>query len=84
MPVHGAIKARAARRINDAVTPSFLGLPGASFVMNGAAPPADPALLTAGAEVRLRINWSLMGRFDREFGNGAQTCTGTARARWSW
>jgi hypothetical protein len=35
--------------------------------------------VTAGAEWRLRSNWSLMGRFDGEFGNGAQTYTGTAR-----
>jgi outer membrane autotransporter protein len=67
-----------------AVTPSFLGLPGASFVVNGAAPPADLALVTAGAEWRLRSNWSLMGRFDGEFGAGAQTYTGTARVRYAW
>jgi outer membrane autotransporter protein len=69
---------------NLAVTPSFLGLPGASFVVNGAAPPADLALVTAGAEWRLRTNWSVMGRFDGEFGNGAQTYTGTARVRYDW
>ena len=28
--------------------------------------------------------WSLMGRFDGEFGNGAQTHTGTARLRFTW
>ena len=39
--------------------------------MNGAAPPHDLALVTAGAEWRLRSNWSLMGRFDGEFGDGA-------------
>jgi outer membrane autotransporter protein len=69
---------------NLAMTPSFLALPGASFVVNGAAPPANLALVTAGAELRLRSNWSLMGRFDGEFGDGAQTYTGTARVRYVW
>jgi hypothetical protein len=41
--------------------------------LNGAAPPHDLALVTAGAEWRLRSNWSLMGRFDGEFGVGQQT-----------
>ena len=53
-------------------------------MVNGAAPPADLALVTAGAELRLRSNWSLMGRFNGEFGNGAQTYTGTARVRYTW
>jgi outer membrane autotransporter protein len=69
---------------NLAVTPSFQALPGASFVVNGAAPPHDIALVTAGAEWRLRSNWSLMGRFDGEFGDGQQTYTGTARLRYAW
>jgi len=69
---------------NLAVTPSFQALPGASFVVNGAAPPHDLALVTAGAEWRMRNNWSLMGRFDGEFGDGQQTYTGTARVRYAW
>ncbi len=69
---------------NLAVTPSFQALPGASFVVNGAVPPHDLALVTAGAEWRLRSNWSLMGRFDGEFGDGQQTYTGTARIRYAW
>jgi outer membrane autotransporter protein len=69
---------------NLAVTPSFLGLPAASFVVNGAAPPHDLALVTAGAEWRMHGNWSLMGRFDGEFGDGQRTYTGTARLRYAW
>ena len=69
---------------NLALTPSFQALPGASFVVNGAAPPHDLALVTAGAEWRLRSNWSVMGRFDGEFGDGQQTYTGTARLRYVW
>jgi outer membrane autotransporter protein len=69
---------------NLAVTPSFQALPGASFVVNGAAPPHDLALVTAGAEWRMRSNWSVMARFDGEFGDGQQTYTGTARLRYAW
>ncbi len=69
---------------NLAMTPSFQALPGASFVVNGAAPAHDLALVTAGAEWRLRSNWSVMARFDGEFGDGAQTYTGTARLRFAW
>ncbi len=50
-------------------------------MVNGAAPPADLALVTAGAGWRLRNNWSVMGRLDGEFGNGARICTGKARVR---
>jgi outer membrane autotransporter protein len=69
---------------NLAVTPSFQALPGASFVVNSAAPPHDLALVAAGAEWRMRNNWSLMGRFDGEFGDGQRTYTGTARVRYAW
>ncbi len=69
---------------NLAFTPTFQALPGASFVVNGVRPPADLALVTAGAEWRMSRQWSLMARFDGEFGNGDQTYTGTARLRYSW
>jgi uncharacterized protein with beta-barrel porin domain len=38
--------------------------------------------VTAGAEWRLRNAGSVMGGFDGEFGNGAQTYTGAARVRY--
>jgi outer membrane autotransporter protein len=69
---------------NLAFTPSFQALPGASFVVNGVTPPSDLALVTAGAQWNMSSNWSVMARFDGEFGNGAQTYTGTARLRYAW
>jgi hypothetical protein len=33
-------------------------LPGASFTVNGAAPPANSALTTAAAELHMTANWS--------------------------
>jgi outer membrane autotransporter protein len=69
---------------NLTFTPTFQALPGASFVVNGVTPPADLGLVTAGAEWQMTSRWSLMGRFDGEFGNGAQAYTGTARLRYAW
>jgi outer membrane autotransporter protein len=69
---------------NLALTPTFLALPGASFVVNGVTPPADLGLVTAGAEWHMARNWSVMARFDGEFGSGDQTYTGTARLRYQW
>jgi uncharacterized protein with beta-barrel porin domain len=40
--------------------------------------------VTAGAEWHMSGNWSLMARFDGEFGNGDQAYTGTARLRFTW
>jgi uncharacterized protein with beta-barrel porin domain len=69
---------------NLAVTPAFLGLPSMSFVINGAAPPSNLALLTAGAELQLRNGWSVLGKLDDEWASRAHTYTGTARVRYTW
>jgi hypothetical protein len=49
-----------------------------------ATPPSDLALLTAGAEWRWRSGWSVLGKFDGEFANGAQTYTGTGKLEYTW
>jgi outer membrane autotransporter protein len=64
--------------------PTFLTLPTASFIVNGAKPASDLAVVTAGAELRLAGGISLMGKFDGEFGSGTQTYAGTARLRYVW
>jgi autotransporter-associated beta strand protein len=69
---------------NPNLTADFLALPAASFVVNGAEPPADLALITAGAELRLAGGWSLMAKFEGEFGKGSETYTGTGRLAYSW
>jgi hypothetical protein len=63
---------------------SFVGLPTASFVINGAAPPQNLALATGGAEWHLRNGWSVMAKFDGEFASGSETYTGTAWVKYSW
>jgi uncharacterized protein with beta-barrel porin domain len=52
--------------------------------VNGAAPPADLALVTAGLEWQLRNGWSVLAKLDGEFGKGSQTYEATARLRYVW
>lgn len=47
-------------------------------------PPANLALVTTGAEWHMSHSWSLMARFDGEFGNDVETYRGTARLRYAW
>jgi len=63
---------------------SFIGLPIASFAVNGATPPKDLGLVTAGAEWRLAKGVSILAKFDGEFADGSQTYSGTARLRYTW
>jgi uncharacterized protein with beta-barrel porin domain len=58
---------------DPSLSPTFLGLPTASFVVNGATPPSNLGLLTAGVEYRWLNGFSLMGRFDSELANGSHT-----------
>ena len=69
---------------NPNLSATFIGLPTATFVVNGATPPSDLALATAGAEWRLRSGWSVMAKFDGEFANRSQTYTGTAKLSYTW
>jgi uncharacterized protein with beta-barrel porin domain len=69
---------------NPALSAVFQALPGASFVVNGAALPANSALASAGAELKLNPHVSLLGKFDGEFANGSQTYAGTGTLRYTW
>ena len=67
-----------------ALTATFEALPGANFITNGAAQPANSALATAGAELHLTANWSVEAKFDGQFASTSQTYTGTGTLRYSW
>jgi autotransporter-associated beta strand protein len=69
---------------NPALGAVFQALPGASFIVNGAAPPKDSALASAGAELHMTTNWSLAAKFDGEFAKGSQTYAGTGTLRYTW
>ena len=62
----------------------FQALPGASFIVNGAAPAKNSALTSAGAELRLANGVTLIGKFDGEFASRSSTYAGTGTVRYSW
>jgi autotransporter-associated beta strand protein len=64
--------------------PLFQSLPGASFVVNGAAPPHDSALTSLGAELRFANGITLLAKFDGEFGSNSSTYAGTGTIRYTW
>ena len=66
------------------VTAAFQTLPGASFVVNGAAAPQDVALVTAGAGFRFNPSMSVSVKFDGEFADAYQSYAGTATFRYGW
>ena len=69
---------------NPALTAAFQALPGASFIVNGAAPVRDSALVSAGAELRLINGVTLSGKFDGEFAQRSSTYAGTGTVRFTW
>jgi autotransporter-associated beta strand protein len=64
--------------------PTFQALPGASFVVNGAAQAADSALATAAAEMKWINGWSVATTFDGEFSNVTQSYAGKGVVRYAW
>jgi autotransporter-associated beta strand protein len=69
---------------NPAVGAVFETLPGGNFVVNGAPIPQNSALTSAGFELSLSPNLTLLAKFDGEFAAGWQTYTGSGTLRYSW
>jgi uncharacterized protein with beta-barrel porin domain len=69
---------------NPTLSAAFQALPGGTFTVNGAPIPRDSALTTAGAELFLTPRWTLLAKFDGEFGAGSQTYGGTGTLRYTW
>ncbi|WP_426409872.1 autotransporter outer membrane beta-barrel domain-containing protein [Bradyrhizobium ganzhouense] len=67
-----------------AVGATFQALPGASFVVNGAAQAADSALVTASAEKAWLNGWSAAATFEGEFSNVTRSYAGKGVARYQW
>ena len=61
-----------------------LSLPGASFVVNGAAQASDSALTTASAELKWTNNWSVTATFEGEFSNVTRSYAGKGVVRYAW
>ncbi|WP_338831377.1 autotransporter outer membrane beta-barrel domain-containing protein [Bradyrhizobium sp. 27S5] len=62
----------------------FQTLPGAAFVVNGAAQASDSALTTASAELKWRNGWSAAATFEGEFSSVTQSYAGKGVVRYAW
>jgi autotransporter-associated beta strand protein len=63
---------------------AFQALPGTNFIVNGATPAKDSALVSTGAELRLVNGVTLLAKFDGEFASRSSTYAGTGTIRYAW
>jgi uncharacterized protein with beta-barrel porin domain len=63
---------------------TFQTLPGASFVVNGAAPAHDSVLTTAAAETKWLNGWSAAATFEGEFSGVTRSYAGKGVVRYAW
>jgi uncharacterized protein with beta-barrel porin domain len=66
------------------IAASFQALPGASFVVGGAAQAADAALTTASAEMKWINGWSAAATFEGEFSDVTRSYAGKGAVRYQW
>ncbi|WP_081725941.1 MULTISPECIES: autotransporter outer membrane beta-barrel domain-containing protein [unclassified Bradyrhizobium] len=67
-----------------AVAATFQSLPGASFVVNGAAPASDAVLTTATAAMNWTSGWSAALTFEGEFSDVTSSYGGKGVVRYTW
>jgi outer membrane autotransporter protein len=66
------------------VTATFQTLPGASFVVSGAAQASDAALTTASVEMKWLNGWSAAATFEGEFSDVTRSYAGKGVVRYAW
>jgi uncharacterized protein with beta-barrel porin domain len=66
------------------IAATFQALPGASFVVNGAAQASDSALTTASAEIKWLNGWSAAATFEGEFSEVTRSYAGKGVVRYNW
>jgi autotransporter-associated beta strand protein len=66
------------------IAATFQSLPGASFVVNGAAQASDSALTTASVEMKWRNGWSAAATFEGEFSDVTTSYAGKGVVRYQW
>jgi autotransporter-associated beta strand protein len=66
------------------IAATFQALPGASFVVGGAAQASESALTTASAEIKWRNGWSAVATFEGEFSKVATSFAGREVVRYVW
>jgi uncharacterized protein with beta-barrel porin domain len=69
---------------NRSIGATFQTLPGASFVVNGAAQAHDSALTTASVEMKWLNGWSAAATFEGEFSNVTSSYAGKGVVRYTW
>jgi uncharacterized protein with beta-barrel porin domain len=69
---------------NRSIAATFQTLPGASFVVNGAAQAADSALVTASLEKKWLTGWSAAATFEGEFSDVTRSYAGKGVVRYAW
>jgi uncharacterized protein with beta-barrel porin domain len=66
------------------IAATFQALPGASFVVNGAARANDSALTTASVETKWMNGWSAAATFEGEFSDVTRSYAGKGVVRYAW
>ena len=66
------------------IAATFQSLPGASFIVNGAAQAADSALVTASIEKKWLTGWSAAATFEGEFSDVTRSYAGKGVVRYQW
>jgi uncharacterized protein with beta-barrel porin domain len=66
------------------IAATFQTLPGASFVVNGAAQASDSALVTASVEKKWLNGWSAAATFEGEFSDVTRGYAGKGVVRYAW
>jgi uncharacterized protein with beta-barrel porin domain len=66
------------------IAATFQALPGASFVVNGAAQAHESALTTASAEWKWANGWSAAATFEGEFSDVTSSYAGKGVLRYQW
>ena len=66
------------------IAATFQTLPGASFVVNGAAQASDSALVTASVEKKWLNGWSAAATFEGEFSDVTRSYAGKGVVRYTW
>jgi len=69
---------------NRSIASTFQSLPGASFVVNGAAQASDSALVTASVEKKWLNGWSAAATFEGEFSDVTRSYAGKGVVRYAW
>jgi uncharacterized protein with beta-barrel porin domain len=67
-----------------AIGATFQALPGASFVVNGAAHASESALTTASIDMKWLNGWSAAATFEGEFSDVTRSYAGKGVARYQW